>query len=240
MIGVWAGLTRWIWLFISNDRQFAHLSAHGAQYAPTLPSFLPVSARYYSLPPPLHHYACTSPFQQSSAFTFLPLPRLLPNGAISPYWGHRPGSSRKSAAGCRLMRLYGAESKSPGTGRRMHLRRFVRWLSAVWTDTQTVWDVRANIKTSDKRWKSVWKGPRAHNYKPPKENDSRSCPSAVSSRVHAHIQMTGHFPASSWNTKTTVNPLAARSSAKIRFTPFQQHLLFSSRLSPNSISVTSL
>lgn len=49
---------------------------------------------------------------------------------------------------------------------------------------------------------------------PSKENDSRSCPSAVSSRVHTDIQMTAHFPASIWNTKTTVNPLAARSSAK--------------------------
>lgn len=100
-IGVRAGCSLRTWLFITNSQQFVHRTAHAVHYTPQLPYFS-------NLSPPLHSPTtpCSPPFRNpSSSFPLILLPSspCLTNGAISPYWGHWPGSSRKvplAAAEC--------------------------------------------------------------------------------------------------------------------------------------------
>lgn len=111
MIGVWAGCSQRTWLFISNGQQFAHLSAHTAQYTPILLFFYPsLPTISLSITPTLYLYHLLSVilpplFLPPALYLFLYplLPSFSPHAAISPYWGHCPGSSRKvplAAAEC--------------------------------------------------------------------------------------------------------------------------------------------
>lgn len=80
-------------------------------------------------------------------------------------------------------------------------------------------------------WKDVWKFFNVEEYAHvPEFHIERECsgtppgPSAVS-YAHIEIQMTDHFPTSIWNTETH-RPSGHPFSAKIKFAPFCQRLVF--------------
>ncbi len=118
MIGVWAGCSQRMWLFISNDQQFAHFSSVYAN----ITLLLPISPHNYS--PSLHFYLLLLeilPF-------FIPLTNPAPPPLSLPLppplflskWCHQcllrplPRLITQSAAGCSWMHLYGLAVRARG------------------------------------------------------------------------------------------------------------------------------